>query len=314
MNNKILLKIFVLAIVSVFILEMLAIPLLSNTSGQQNSGDSNASQTGYMTGDVNGTLIGYSNYISVEGPLASMEDKKKEWIESGLVSSETHVTSNSTILNLNNGSAIETIAPYLLEKGFVVRSEGSIEIQEMLGNITAGNVVRLKMLPTLPIGTNVSLTITAYVENNEVTNVLAAELIPLRKIIMANATVSKVDSTKVYITSNINSNTNASISTGPLAGLNITDVNGTTVITTELPCSELEGKLNELNVSGTYVYKQNLKVNVLPNPTDGLVAGTSLSVLTDGDKCVSENDTISMSIDAVLYEGAIKRIVKYEIK
>ncbi len=272
--KKDLLKIFAILIGVVFLLEAVAIPLISHhrTANKDDSGDMKG---GYITVNINATLSSYSSYITVEGPLSEIKDKKDEWREKGFITSETHVTGNSTIFNLIDDSVVLDISQYLLNHGFNVRSEATFELPDKIGNITAGNVVKLKTTPIYRIGSTVPLSIVGYVENGELVTILKAEMLPTRKTFLANATVTEVLSVK---------------KNGSSANVSCSDVG-----------------------PGDSV-KERLRVIIRRNPAQGFFVDTPIELVTaTNGTCFDKGDDLTLNIDAVLSDGRIERIVKYSV-
>lgn len=308
MDRKLILKIAVLAIIAVFVLQMIAMPFLQGMRESSNGNSKTTNNEIYVVqGITNATIASYSSSISISGNISELKDIKTQLKENDWFDSETYISNTETIFNLKSSLYTKNVSDLLIENGYSVITGVNLKFPDTLGKVKTEELYAvIKTAPIYNIGDQVAIEFAAYAQNDRIIQLAEYELAPQVLDITLDAIVTDVRSTKFDLTSDIEE-----IQTQIEEEYNVTFENSKVNFEVENPQQDYEFIMGLLNDLSNLKISQSLDVELQPSKEESLYV--PMNFIVRSSKLNEINDTLKIKINGLIDKGEIKNIFDYEL-
>ncbi|MFA5382494.1 MAG: hypothetical protein WC356_04955 [Candidatus Micrarchaeia archaeon] len=300
--DKNILKVIVLAIIGLFVFQMVGISFLQSLRDDTIPDTANQNGEVYVIqGTTNVTVSSYSSYLAISGDLTNLKEIREDFKEKGWYDSETYITKNETIFNIDS-KYVKEASDILLEKGYSTRTGVSLKFPDQLGENYADEIyASIETVPIYNIGDPILIEFAAYAQDNKVLQLAGFDLVPYSATLILDSRVEKIKSTIFDISTEDTEKQNI-IS----EKYNVTfEGNKTNIKVDSEEYDYLSSIVEDIEIS------QNLEITILPSEKDGVYEAVNFVVNSKEKNEVG--DIIKIKITGVLDKGKIVNIIGYEI-
>ncbi|MCC7552506.1 hypothetical protein KO317_02465 [Candidatus Micrarchaeota archaeon] len=308
MDKKLLLKIAVLAIIGIFVLQMIAMPFLQGIRESSTPKKEVSKEIYVIQGETQVTVSSYSSSITVSGNIGELKQIKEQLKDNDWLDSETYISNNETIFNLKSSQYTKNVSDLLIENGYSVITGVNLKFPEKIGEVEAEDVyVVIKTAPIYNIGDNITIEFAAYVQYEKIIQLVGFELAPHLTEITLDAEVKQIKNTKLTL------NLEDVEKQGVLEDkYNVSFIDSSAVFELINPKEEYEEIINELE-GYEYSIKTSQTVNVLllPSKQEGIYI--PMDFVVQSSKLHELNESIQVKLTLLVDKGEIVNIFEYQI-